>query len=78
MVKILAWYRWMKAWNISLSPENKVRSLSLSLVGTNLTSEMVPFTFALDGGGEEVKKAPMAFIPDLPSKVISLLDQNDR
>lgn len=66
----------MKAWNISLSTESKVRSLARSLVGPNLASELVPFTFALDGGGEEVRKAP--YIPDIQAKVKQLLDQNDR
>lgn len=61
-----------------MAPEYKVRCLSRSLAGANLASELVPFTFALDGGGEEVRKAPMAFVPDLPSKVKQLLDQNDR
>lgn len=59
----------MKAWNITLGPEYKVRSLARDLVGPNLASELVPFTFSLDSGGEEVRKAPMAYVPDLPGKV---------
>lgn len=68
----------MKAWNITLGPEHKVRSIARDLVGPNLDSEMVPFTFPLDGGGEEVRKAPMAYVPDLVGKVTQLLEQNDR
>lgn len=67
----------MKAWNISLGSESKVRSLASDLVGSNLSSELVAFTFSLDSG-EEIRKAPMAYVPDLLAKVTQLLDQNDR
>lgn len=30
------------------------------------------------GGGDEIRKAPMAYVPDLPAKVLQLLQQNDR
>lgn len=68
----------MKAWNISLGTEGKERARAHDLIGPNLTSESVAFTFSLDGGGEELRKAPMAYVPDLPAKVTQLLDQNDR
>lgn len=68
----------MNAWNISLGTEGKERSRARELIGPNLTSESVAFTFSLDGGGEELRKAPMAYVPDLPTKVTQLLDQNDR
>lgn len=71
-------HRWMSSWNISLSTEGKVRSMARDLIGPNLASELVPFTFSLDGGGEEIRKAPMAYIPDLQAKIKQLLDQNDR
>ena len=35
-------------------------------------------TFSLDDGGEELRRTPMAYVPDLPAKVKQLLDQNDR
>ncbi len=68
----------MNAWNISLGTEGKERSRARELIGPNLTSESVAFTFSLDGGGEELRMAPMAYVPDLPTKVTQLLDQNDR
>lgn len=68
----------MRAWNISLGTEGKERSRARELIGPNLASELVGLTFSLDGGGEELRKAPMAYVPDLPAKVIQLLDQNDR
>ena len=67
--------RWMKLWKINLESEAK---LAKKLVGPNSECEIVAFTCALDGGGEEVKMAPMAYVPDLVGKVKQLLDQNDR
>lgn len=68
----------MKVWKIHLASEAKERSLAKELIGPNLASEMVAFTFSLDGGGEEIRKAPMAYIPELTQKVTQLLDENDR
>lgn len=68
----------MRIWHISLGTEGKERSLAYELIGPNLASESVAFTFSLDGGGEELRKAPIAYVPDLPAKVRQLLDQNDR
>lgn len=59
---------------INLDSEVKERSLAKELVGPNLESA---FTFTLDGGAEEIRKAPMAYIPDLIAKVKQLLEQND-
>ena len=67
----------MKEWKITFASEVKERHLAKELVGPNLTSEMVPFTFALDSG-EEIREAPMAYVPDLGAKVEQLLDQNDK
>ena len=68
----------MKAWKINLESEQKERSLANTQVGPNLASEMVAFTYTLDGGEEEIRTAPMAYVPDLVAKVKQLLEQNDR
>lgn len=68
----------MKVWNVSLGTEKKERIRARELIGPNLASESAAFTFSLDGGGEELRKAPMAYVPDLPGKVTQLLNQNDR
>lgn len=68
----------MKAWNVSLGAEGKERKRAHDMIGSNLTSESVALTFSLESGGEEIRKAPMAYVPDLPAKVVQLLDQNDR
>ena len=68
----------MKEWKINLASEKKERCLAKKLIGPNVASETVPFTFALDDGGEEIRQSPMAYVPDLVSKVKQLLDQNDK
>lgn len=63
-----------------MESEAKERSLRNEIVGPNIEAEAVPFTFLLDGGkgGEEVRQAPMAYVPNLVAKVVQLLDQNER
>ena len=69
----------MKSWKVKLESEAKGCSIAKELVGPNLESEALGFTFAVDsGGGEEIQKAPMAYVPDLVAKVKQLLDSNDR
>lgn len=68
----------MGAWNIKLSSEAKERSLARELVGPNIAAEAVPLTFPMDNGGNEVRKAPMAYVPNLAAKVVQLLNQNDK
>lgn len=69
----------MRGWKVSFGSELKQRALSTELIGPNLQSENVPFTFYLDHHTyEEVRKAPIAYVPDLVAKVTQLLDQNDR
>ena len=46
---------------ISFASEAKERALANVLIGPNLDSEAVPFTFLNSGGGERFCKAPMAF-----------------
>ena len=70
--------RWMKEWNVSFASECKERSLAKELVGPNLSAENVILTFAPDGPAEVMREAPFAYIPDLRSKVVQLLDQNDK
>jgi hypothetical protein len=68
----------MKEWKISLESEAKERTLATALIGPNLKCESVAFTFPLDCGGEEIRKAPMAYAPNLVGKVSQLRDQNDK
>lgn len=61
-----------------MASEANERALAKKLVGPNLAAEAIPFTFPLEGGGVEVKKAPMAYVPDMTAKIIQLLDQNEK
>ena len=58
MVHFLNLQRWMGDWKISFASEAKERALANVLIGPNLDSEAVPFTFPNSGGGERFRKAP--------------------
>ncbi|KAL5509517.1 hypothetical protein EMCRGX_G004906 [Ephydatia muelleri] len=76
--KIRILRRWLKASNISLACEERMRHASRKAVGENLKGELAPFSFSLPSGGEEFRGAPLVFIPDLILKVVELLEENDR
>eukprot|EP00731_Ephydatia_muelleri_P032941 Em0024g485a len=76
--KIRILRRWLKASNISLACEERMRHASRKAVGDNLKGELAPFSFSLPSGGEEIRGAPLVFIPDLILKVVELLEENDR
>ncbi len=68
----------MKSWGISIASERKTRALAKTRVTTQVVVEAVPFTFSLKRGGEEVRAAPLVYIPHLEDKIWELLDQNKR
>ncbi|KAL5506070.1 hypothetical protein EMCRGX_G007641 [Ephydatia muelleri] len=86
--KIRILRRWLKASNISLACEERMRHASRKAVGENLKGELAPFSFSLPSGGafsfslpsggEVFRGAPLVFIPDLILKVVELLEENDR
>lgn len=57
-----------------------MRKRALEVVGDCVVVEKVPLTFPLkDGnGGEEVKLRPFGFIPDLWSRIVQLLEENEK
>ena len=55
---------------ISLSSVRKQRKIAKEQIGD---IETAPFSFKLTGGGEEIRVAAHAFIPNLVEKVIQLL-----
>lgn len=63
-------------WGLGLASEGKMRKEATKLVGKNLDAEIVPFAFPHKDGGQVIKNAPYAFIPNLWDKVKDLLDQN--
>eukprot|EP00731_Ephydatia_muelleri_P024333 Em0016g604a len=46
--------------------------------GICLAGEIAMFSFTISSGGEEIKGAPLVFIPHLVDKVVQLLDGNER
>ena len=46
-----------------------MRTEAKELVGDNVLEELVPFSFTHKDGGEEIKQAPMACIPNLWEKI---------
>lgn len=66
--------RWLILWGISFAPEGKMRNEAKKLVGDNICAEMVQFSFTHKDGGEEIKPAAMAYIPNLWGKIYDLLE----
>eukprot|EP00731_Ephydatia_muelleri_P022772 Em0015g355a len=55
-----------------------MRHVSKRIVDDNIQGELAPFSFTLTSGGEELRAAPLVFIPNLIQKVTQLLDENHR
>ena len=62
-------FRWFKDAGVNLGSEKKQCVLSNHTVSDNLELELTPFSFAVSGGGEEIRDAPHAFTPSLTQKV---------
>ena len=63
-------------WGVATASEKNMRQEAKQLLGENLKAELVPLTFKHRDGGEVIKEAAMAYIPDLWLKISELLDQN--
>ena len=63
-------------WGVATASEKKMRAEAKELLGENLKAELVPLTFKHRDGGEVIKEAAMAYVPDLWLKISNLLDQN--
>ena len=54
-----------------------MRQRASALIGTNMCAEMIPLLFKHKGGADEIKPAPIAYIPHLWARIQTLLEQND-
>ena len=63
-------------WGVSIASEKSKRKEACALIGDNLKAELAPFSFKHKDGGEVIKQAAIAYIPDLWQKICDLLDQN--
>ncbi|KAL5486459.1 hypothetical protein EMCRGX_G018937 [Ephydatia muelleri] len=75
-LRLLRW--WLKSSGIHLAGEERMRHISSHIVGDNLKGEVAPFTFPLPSGADEIKGAPLVYIPHLVDKVIHFLNENER
>ena len=64
-------------WGISIAAEGKMRQEAKEIVGDDVHSESVPFSFTHKDGGEIIKPAAMAYISNLWQKIQGLLESND-
>ena len=55
-----------------------MRYICRQIVGDNLKGEMALFSFPLPSGSEELRGAPLVYIPDMVKKVFVLLEENQR
>ena len=67
-------FKWLKPSNVSLACEERMHHVSKRIVGDNIQGELAPLT----SGREELRAAPLVFIPNLIQKVTQLLDENHR
>ena len=61
---------------MKVASEPKLRKRSKEIITTNLQAEVVPFTFSLKSGGEEIRAAPLVYVPELKEKIFQLLEKN--
>ena len=70
------YFKWFKSSGICLAGEERMHLISNQIVGDNLKGEIAPFSFTIPSGGEEIKEAPLVYIPHLVDKVVQLLNGN--
>lgn len=63
---------------MTIPSEKQQRKLSHEVLGDNLESEAAPFAFQLKHGGEDLRPAPLVYVPDLVTKIFQHLEQNER
>ena len=70
--------RWLKVWGVQIASERQLRSRAMHLTSNQLTAEEALFSFSLKSGGEELKAAPIVYIPHLKIKIFDLLEKKQR
>ncbi|KAL5482018.1 hypothetical protein EMCRGX_G022297 [Ephydatia muelleri] len=79
----ILWYRlrilrrWLKQSGVCLGSERKQRALCKELIGDNLEVELALFSFKLPNGEEGLRGAAYGYTPNLTSKIVQLLEQNE-
>ena len=69
----------MKIWGIQIASERRLRLVATELsIDNNVVAENALFSFPLKSGGEELRPAPIAYLPHLKCKILDLLNKNER
>ena len=68
--------KWIKTWGVQIASERKIRLVATEMTSVVAESALLPFQ--LKSGREELKPAPIAYLPFLKLKMIDLLDKNER
>ena len=55
-----------------MSSERHMRLRASYVIGSNISAETVPLSFQHKAGGKGIKQAPIASIPDLWDRIVSL------
>ena len=55
-----------------------MRKIIDEMIGDNLEGEVAPFSFKMPTGGEEIRGAPLVYVPNLIQKIIQTLEEQDR
>jgi len=70
--------RLLKESGVSLASEVSMRKITDEMTGDNLEGEVAPFSFNMPTGGEEIRGAPLVYVPNLIQKIIQTLEEQDR
>ncbi|KAL5484105.1 hypothetical protein EMCRGX_G020553 [Ephydatia muelleri] len=69
--------RLLKESGVSLASEVSMRKITDEMIGDNLEGEVAPFSFKMPTGGEEIRGAPLVYVPNLIQKIIQTLEEQD-
>jgi hypothetical protein len=70
--------RWLKEWRVSVSSERQQRSVARRLLGDNLVAEAALFSFPHPECGEQLKAAPLVYVPNLTLAVVNMLEEKEK
>ena len=65
--------RWLNTSGVSLAGEERMRHICRHIVGDNLKGEMALFSFPHTSGGEELRGAPLVYIPDCQGPRLAMM-----
>lgn len=64
--------------HIAMGSEAKQRSLAKEILGDNLVATVGAFSCKRDGGGEEIREVPFAYVPNLIRKAADVIEEHKK